>query len=75
MYRTLSIYRDETKDYLVSTVYLLDGSYETMVFRNGVGKRNRLDIWCRRARNLIEAQANHNNALCLYGPKKEQAND
>ena len=66
MYRTEQIARDETKRHLVSTVKLLDGSYETMVFRNGVGKRNSLDVACYRTTDLATAKANHAVALSLY---------
>lgn len=59
---------DETsRGYLVSTVRLSSGQFETMVFGLSNGRRDWDDLWCRRATTRADALKHHKTALSMYG--------
>lgn len=57
--------------YLVSTVDMGDGYYETMVFRSGPKSSPHWNIlWCRHTDQQTDAHVNHMNAVQAYSDGK-----
>lgn len=64
------IARDETSNgYLISTVRLPGGPYETTVFGTVNGRRDWNGVSCRRATTKAEALKYHNEAVAMYGAR------